>query len=199
MKITQQDQRALVVKDFPYLLGIVVFPMSLYLCYVAVAAAVHGGRTRNIIGWGFSALLSFLCGVVFTKRNVFEFDLVQRQLHWRRRGLYSRQQGDVPFDDIRSVTVQSLNTSNSPTYRVLLRTDASEIPLTEAYSTGRETHERICAAINEALKLNPSDAIDNQIQELAMSGRTIDAIRLARTRYGYDLAEAKAFVDGLLQ
>lgn len=41
--------------------------------------------------------------------------------------------------------------------------------------------------------------MEDEILRLAQSGDTIAAIRLARKRYGYPLAQAKEFVDGLSQ
>jgi hypothetical protein len=199
MKITQQDQSALVIQDFPYLIGVIAFPAALFLLYKSIATAVHSGLTRNAIGAGFGAGFFFLVGVLFTRRSVFEFDLIHRQLRWRRGGLFSHQQGLVPFEQIRSATVQSLNSSGTHTYRVAVLTNEGEIPVTEAYSTGIESPERVRNAINGVLNTAPANQLENDIQELALAGRKIDAISLARTRYGYDLTQAKEFVEGLLR
>jgi hypothetical protein len=199
MKITQQDQSALIIEDFPYVIGAIAFPAALFMLYQAIATAVRGGLTRNVVGAAISACLFFFGGAVFTKRSVFEFDRVQRQFRWKRSGLFSSHHGLVPFDQIRTATVQSLSASNPPTYRVAVLTHQGEIPLTDAYSTGSEPAERIRTAINSVLNAAPANEMENNIQELALAGRKIDAIQLARTRYGYDLAQAKAFVEGLLR
>ena len=64
---------------------------------------------------------------------------------------------------------------------------------------GEEPAESIRRAINDALHVTTTQAqqMETDILELARAGRTIDAIKLARTRYGYDLTQAKQFVDGL--
>jgi len=198
MKIAQQDQSALIIEDFPYLIGAIAFPAALFMLYQAIATVVRGGRTRDVIGAGIATLLFFFGGAVFTKRSVFEFDLVHRQLRWKRSGLFSRQHGLVPFDQIRTATVQSLS-GDTPTYRVAMLTQDGEIPLTDAYSAGIEPAERIRTAINSVLNVAPTNEMENDIQELALAGRKIDAIHLARIRYGYDLAQAKSFVEGLLR
>jgi len=59
--------------------------------------------------------------------------------------------------------------------------------------------EWIRTAINSVLNPAPAKEMENDIQELALAGRKIDAIHLARIRYGYDLAQAKSFVEGLLR
>ena len=199
MKIKRQDQSALVIEDFPYLIGVIAFPLACFLLYEAIATAVRSGLTRNAIGAFFSAGLLFLAGVLFTKRSIFEFNLVQRQLRWKRGGLLSSQQGLVPFDQIRSAIVQSLNSSGTQTYRVAVLTNDAEIPITEAYTTGIEQPERVRTAINSVLNIAPTNESDNDIREMALAGRKIDAIGLARARYGYDLTRAKEFVEGLLR
>ena len=40
---------------------------------------------------------------------------------------------------------------------------------------------------------------ERRLRELAESGQTLAAIKLARSIYGYDMTEAKRFVDGLVQ
>jgi hypothetical protein len=199
MKITQQDQRALIIEDFPYLIGAIAFPAPLFLLYEAIATGVRGGPTRDVIGGVFGALMFFFGGAIFTKRSFFEFDLVNRQLRWKRGGLFSRHHGLVPFDLIRRATVQSLGAGDTPTYRVAMLTKEGEIPLTDAYSSGIEAPDRIRTAINNILNAAPPNEMENDIQEMALAGREIDAIRLARERYGYDLTQAKEFVEGLLR
>jgi hypothetical protein len=199
MKITQQDEHALVIEDFPYLIGAIAFPAALFLLYQAIVTAARAGLTRNAIGAAFGTLLFFFGGAVFTKRSVFEFDRVHRQLRWKRGGLFGRQRGLVPFDRIRGATVQSLNSSGTHTYRVAVLTDEGEIPVTDAYSTGIEPPDRVRTAINTVLNAAPANEMENDILEMALAGRKIDAISLARARHGYDLARAKEFVDGLLR
>ena len=47
------------------------------------------------------------------------------------------------------------------------------------------------------LKLDQNQQIETDILELALAGRKIDAIAMARQRYGYDLTKAKQFVEEL--
>ena len=48
-----------------------------------------------------------------------------------------------------------------------------------------------------ALGATESDEGESRLLELAENGQVHDAIRLARSLYGYDLTQAKSFVDGL--
>jgi hypothetical protein len=199
VKIVRSDARSLVIVDFPYLIGAVAFPCALFLLVRAILFVAEGGPRGDVIGCSLGGLMFFMGGAVFTKRSAFEFDLVRRRLTWSRRGLFTRAGGTLPIDEIRSATVQSLNNGDTPTYRVALLTAGGKIPLTDAYSGGRQRADAIRSAINDALKLNvdANVQVESDILELARAGRTIDAVKLTRERYGYDLAQAKQFVDEL--
>jgi hypothetical protein len=74
-----------------------------------------------------------------------------------------------------------------------------KIPLTETHSGNGLRAEKVRSVINQALevKLGPNQQMENDILELALAGRKIDAIALAQARYGYNLTQAKKFVEGL--
>jgi len=199
MKITRRDNSTLLIVDFPYLIGAITFPVALFLLYHAVVALHHHARTKEVVGAGLSALLFFMAGAVFTQRNRFEFDLVARQLTWSRRSLFTRDGGALPFDQLRHATLQTLGSGGDATHRVVLMlTDGTELPLTRAYDADRQAAERARTAINEVLAVPVAD-LDDDIRSLALAGRTVDAIALARTHYGYDLARAKEFVEALIK
>jgi hypothetical protein len=202
MKITRQDNSALVIVDFPWLMGLILFPGGLALLYAAVSAAVRHRGIGQTLGFAGGGLLALLLGAVLVKRAVFEFDLVRRELTWRRSGIFGQRSGAVPFDRIRRAVVQSMSSSDGTTYRVALLTEDGDLPVTDAYSSGERNKKRISETINRALNLeqaDPQEAMDDQILDLARSGKKIEAIRLTRERYGYSLAKAKDFVEGLLQ
>jgi hypothetical protein len=195
MKISR-DNRALTLTDFPYLIGVIAFPAAVFMACQAAIAFHRGHPTRDVVGATFGALFFFLAGVLFTQRNHFEFDRAARQLHWSRRGLFTRAAGALPFDQIRHAVVQSLRSSNSRTTRVVLvLVDNTQLPFTAAYSTGSAA-ERARTAINEVLAV-PATTPDDDILQLVLAGNKIEAIRLARAHYGYDLTQARAFIDSL--
>jgi hypothetical protein len=198
MKITRPHNRALVISDFPYLIGAVAFPVAAFLLYQAVKAFREGDRTRDVVGASIAAVLFFFAGAVFTQRTRFEFDLAARHLRWSRRGLFNRAGGDLPFDQIRHALVQTSNSSDGATARVvLLLADDSQLPLTRAYDADTAAAERARIAINEALSATPTTPEDD-IRNLALAGQKLRAIRLARIHYGYDLAQATQFVESLM-
>ena len=163
MKITR-DNHALTLTDFPYLFGVFAFPAAAFLAYHAVLAFQQARPTRDVLGATFGTLFCFAAGVLFTQRNHFEFDADTRQLHWSRRGLFTRAAGIVPFDQIRRAVVQTLRSSNSPTTRVVLvLADNTQLPFTAAYTTGTAA-ERARTAINEFLAIPPTTPDDDILQ-----------------------------------
>lgn len=195
MKITR-DNRTLTLTDFPYLIGVIAFPAAAAMAYHAARAFHEGHPTRDVVGATFGALFFFAAGALFTQRNRFEFDLVARQLLWSRAGLFTRATGTLPFDQVRHAVVESTHSGNSATTRVaLVLADNSHLPFTRAYSSGSDA-ERARTAINEVLAV-PATTPDDDILQLVLAGNKIEAIRLARTHYGYDLTQAKAFIDSL--
>jgi hypothetical protein len=202
VRITHDDHGQLVIVDFPWLIGALFFPAAA-LCVARTAMEIaRGGRNkRELIGAAIGAAIGFLVGALFTKRGEFAFDLVARKLTWRRRSLFRRAAGVVPLAEVREAIVQmtASRDQGTPMYRLAVSTDAGIVPLTDNYSTGEETPNRIRDRINAALNVTSSadHHTESEILELALAGKKIDAIRLARARYGYGLAEAKAFVDAL--
>lgn len=201
MRIVRSDQRRLLIIDFPWLIGLIAFPCAVVMLGHAIALLAHREHhTGDLVGATLGAVMFFLGGAVFTKRSEFDFDLIGRKLTWRRRGLFTNIGGVVPLDQIRHAAVESLpDRDGGPTYRVCLRTTSGPIPLTDAYDSNGAKAESIRAVINEVLNVpvTRSEQIENDILELAIAGRKIDAIALARQRYGYTLAQARDFVDGL--
>jgi hypothetical protein len=219
MRITRSDPRNLVIVDFPYVVGLIAFPAAaLMMVYAGIGLYRHAGDTgstagavsdcgnvavgNEIIGPFIGALLFFFGGAVFAKRSEFNFDGDARLLTWRRRGLFTNTGGVLPFDQIRRALVQaSDDTEGGMTYRVALSTtDAGTIPLTEMYVSGLpDKYDTVRDAINTVLGVAGTAAqqVETEILELALAGQKIDAVALARQRYGYDLAQAKRFVEAL--
>jgi hypothetical protein len=201
VRITRDDHRQLVIVDFPWAIGAIAFPMALFLAGCSVVALAKHARPGNIAGPAIGALLAFCCGAVFTKRSEFVFDFISHQLSWRRRGLFTNVGGVVPLAQIRGASVEANhnNGDGGPTFRVVIQTDAGPLPLTDASSSNQKAHDRIRDRINSAMKVtvDADQQEDSRILELAIAGDKIEAVKLARVRYGYGLAEAKAFVEGL--
>ena len=198
MRIKRFDDQSLLIVDFPYIIGAVTLPLSLFLLYqIGTRIVAPPKRQAELVGCIVAFLVTFLIGCFFVKRSVFEFDRGRRKLTWSRMSIFGRSGGIIPFDDIEAANIQSTSSSDSgTTYRVALKTAGGIVPLTQTYSS-QEPCKRVRDAIEQVLELSTPTSVEDDILELAIAGRKIDAIKLARLRYNFGLAEAKQFVEGL--
>ena len=106
----------------------------------------------------------------------------------------------VPFEQIRYAWTECSSDGDGDTFGVTLKTDAGPLSLSPFFSSGQSRFDRIREAINRALDVRFSDAATTapDILELVLSGKKRDAVNLARKRYGYDMTQAREFVEGLV-
>ena len=155
MRIAESHPRRLVIVDFPYVIALFAFPFAAALLVVAIDAAVRRAGTPQTLGAFAAAVMCFLVGAAFTKRSVFDFDLVEKKLTWRRRGLFTNTGGIVPFAQIRAVIVDRCNVSDGDdTYGLVLHLHADKpIAVSDIYTSNRRPIEEARAAIVDALQL----------------------------------------------
>lgn len=202
MRIKSSDDERLVIVHFPLFLAVVGFggPVALVLAFSGLLGGIPTDWKAlfcaALFSLGWAAL--FAC---FVKRSVYDFDLLRRELVWSQRGIYGKKEGILPFDRIRSAVVHAFSSGDGTgtAYRAVLSLDKGVFPLTSYFDRNTEDHQRVVAAINKALKKNIASGLEDEILDLAASGRRIPAIQMVRKRYGYDLVEASKFVDGLIE
>ena len=208
MRIKRSDNERLVVVHFPLFLALLAMVPAMTTVFVA-----YGSVTGLFIpppkgqsawmGVLFFLLFSLVWAGLFAfvvKKVTYDFDLVGRRLAWSRRGLYGKKEGTISLDDIRGATVDSQWSSDSGrTYCPVLSTTNGMFPLLNYYNTHKYEYERIAAAVNAALKANPAAAMEDEILKLISQGDSqwLSAIQMVQKRYGYDLPQARQFVDAL--
>ena len=212
MRIKHSDEERLVVVHFPWMLSLLGLLPVLGWLYLVASGELH--RSNPVGTWKdelFKVAVSLLVfgpwAALFlwiTKRSTFEFDLIGRKLTWRRVGVLRKAEGQIPFEQIRCAMVDTFSgdRSSSCSYRLALSTTQGIFPLMTYFTGGKFTereYERLAAAINAALKTKPAEGMESDILDKAVAGERFAAIQLAQKRYGYDLAQAKQFVDELLE
>ena len=163
MRITESHPRRLVIVDFPYVIALFAFPFAAALLVLAIDAAVrHVGAPQALAALA-ASVMCFVVGAGLTKRSVFDFDLVEKKLTWRRRGLFTNAGGVVPFEQIRDVTVERNNNSDGDdTYGVVLHTlGGATIELSDIYTANRRPIDEARAAIAAALQLDATSQADD--------------------------------------
>ena len=158
MRITESHDRRLVIIDFPYVIGVFAWSFAAALLVMAIDAAVRRVGTPQTLGAFAAAVMCFLVGAALTQRSEFVFDLVAKQLAWRRRGLFTNTGGVVPFEQIRAVIVDRCNDSDGgDTYGLVLHLHAGKpLAVSDIYTSNRRPIEEARAAIIAALCLAPA-------------------------------------------
>jgi hypothetical protein len=212
MRIKHSDEERLVVAHFPWMLSLLGLLPVIGWLYLVASGELH--RANPVGTWkdeAFKIAVSLLivapwAGLFLwiTKRSIFEFDLIGRQLMWRRGGILRKEEGRIPFDQIRCAMVDAFSGDSGSccSYRLPLSTTDGIFPLMSYFSGGKfreKEYERLAAAINAAIKTNPADGLERDILDKAAAGQRFAAIELAAKRYGCDLIQAKQFVDDLLK
>jgi hypothetical protein len=210
MRIKRSDKERLFVVHFPLFLAVVAMlpAMVTILMAYGVATDMFNPPPEGQSAWAgvvFSVFFSLVWGAVFSifvRKSAFNFDLVNRELSWTRRSIYGTKAGIIPFSQIKGALVEIFSSGNSSsTYRPALSTDQGTFPLMTYYTRDKSEYERIATAINAALKANPVSAMEDEILELLSQGdsRRLLVIQMVRERYGYDLLQARQFVDTLTE
>ena len=209
MRIIRSDENQLVIREFPWIFPLVFLPMGafmLVLGLIAVARAVQkpdfpwfGTGSGELWGALASGLLGVACGLAFAVRSEFTFDLVARQLTWTRRGPFSKTGGVVPFEQIRYAFTERNHIQRR---RHLLRhaPDRRRRPLAQPVLQLRAVPVRPDPRRDQPgarswLRRRRADGIPHPRARPRRTDPPCDRVRAER--YGYDLTQAKAYVEGL--
>jgi hypothetical protein len=155
MKITPDGNGGFRLVNFPYGVGLVAFPIALFLLYKFTTFLGHESDLQQTYGALMGAGIALVVGAAFTQRTVFTFDAVRRQITWSKRGWYGSFGGTIPFNEICSVGIdQHSSADGGPSYRVLISSGSQNIPIPDAYSSGEISRRRcqdLCDLINRTL------------------------------------------------
>src|SRR5688572_318199 len=174
MRITESHPRRLVIVDFPYVIALFAFPFAAALLVMAIDAAVRRVGTAQTLGAFAAAVMCFLVGAGLTTRSEFVFDLVAKQLTWRRRGLFTSKGGVVPFEQIRAVIVDRCNDSDGDdTYGLVLHLHAGKpVAVSDIYTSNRRPIDEARAVIAAALQLDSTSHADDAAAAASSSTRS---------------------------
>jgi hypothetical protein len=131
----------------------------------------------------------------------FDFDGMKRRVFWRRKNLFRTRTGEMGFDEITEIRLASLSDperrkgKNQTCYRVVLATAAGELPLSNVWTANLRKETQIAEAICALLGKGSPVTVESSVDELVAAGQKLDAVRLARERFGLNLTQAKKLVD----
>ena len=144
------------------------------------------------------AAISLAGALAFLRRDKTVFDDAARRLTWSKWTPFGRSGGTVAYDEVTSVTVETMSGSESvPSARVAIHTASDKIPLTGHYSASLDQWEPVATRIRQFVGLSAADLTEDSLRAMVAEGRKIDAIRHLREKSGMSLADAKHAVEQL--
>ncbi len=129
-----------------------------WLSYIFLAAAavlfftvgLHGNTPKAFIPAG----VFLAIGAAWFLKTEVTFDNARREAHWKRRRLFWVKSRTVAFDEIQGVVIESMpGPNNQQTYRLTVLTKNGPVPMSDNYSGGRQTCEKLRLRVLEFLKL----------------------------------------------
>jgi len=195
MRIYEDADFRLVVTDSSIGLSVVLFAGGGLLLVVAL----FGPDAHAPFGLIVAACFLLVCAMLLQRTARFVFDRAQRTLTWQRRRILSRSSGQIRFDDIRGIVVETTGLAGEMaggSYRLALTTASGPIPFSDAYQPDLARYEsmrdRIAAFVGSGnASSDRTVSVENDLRELVRQRRILDAVVLLRARENVDLTAAR--------
>ncbi|HXF50023.1 MAG TPA: hypothetical protein VNL73_11455 [Verrucomicrobiae bacterium] len=181
--------------------GAVRLLLIFFVAAVNAGIVLEGPKSFTRIFFGLLVALLPLGIAAILDSVRFEFDGMKRRLFWRRKNLFRTRTGEMGFDEITEVRLASLSDperrkgKNQQCYRVVLATAAGDLPLSNVWTSNLRKETQIAEGICALLGKGSPVTVESSVDELVAAGQKIDAIKLARERFGLNLTQAKKLID----
>jgi hypothetical protein len=194
MRVTRQTATELVLEDSCLWIAGVLAIVSVPLFYAGAFADSKAGHYAT-------GALFLLLALPAIRKSRFVFDARERVVRWRNFLMFRTSAGSLPFDAIRGIGIEAFSSEgNNFTYRLTILTSDKPVPLSSAYSPGKEKYTNLRKTIATFLNLETGSQegsidVDPSVVELVRAGRKIAAIELLRSMKKMSLLDAKRIVD----
>ena len=159
MNIREISPRRLTLEDRPWVLGIILAVVILFLLFLALATS--GQSLWLTFAMLLMAALFGAAFVAFVRRVIVIFDRDTGAVVIRTKSVLGQSETTHPLAEIshasvettisRSTSSNGRRSTTSQTHRTVLHIGAEVVPLTQVYSSG-DGAERMAAAINDWLR-----------------------------------------------
>lgn len=159
MQILEISPRRLTLEDRPWVLGIILAVVILFLLFLALATS--GQSLWLTFAMLLMAALFGAAFVAFVRRVIVILDRDAGAVVIRSKGVLGQSEATHPLADIshasvettvsRSTSSNGRRSTTSQTHRTVLHVGDKVVPLTEVYSSG-DGAELIAGAINDWLR-----------------------------------------------
>jgi hypothetical protein len=193
MRIVENSPSRLVLRDRTYWISLVCFGAALIgLVYIGL----HRGDLRALLPPG----LFVLFGAAFLHATDVTFDRIDRRCVMRRLDVVKRTRREWLFHDLTDIKVDisALGEHDGVSCRLALVTADETIPLTASFEPGLDRYNAMRAVLVEVVfPPGHRPPATDPVRDLAVAGRTIEAVKLLRQREKLDLTEAVKRVEAM--
>jgi hypothetical protein len=106
------------------------------------------------------AAFSLLFALIVDLRKTFTFDARQRIVRWQGRKVFKSESGEIPFDDITEIGMETRRAGQRdvPIYRLTIITSLATIPMAYSYSGDGDRYSTLRRQILDFVKPSSTTA-----------------------------------------
>jgi hypothetical protein len=106
------------------------------------------------------AAFSLLFALIVDLRKTFTFDARQRIVRWQGRKVFKSESGEIPFDDITEIGMETRRAGQRdvPIYRLTIITSLATIPMAYSYSGDGDRYSTLGRQILDFVKPSSTTA-----------------------------------------
>lgn len=204
MKIVRQSDTELVLESGSLWTSVLLAIASLPLFY---AATLPGEQVSVMVG-----IFFLVAAVILLRRTTIVFDAAAQIASWKRLHFFRVTSGSIPFAQITGIGTETTSGSSGSTlHRLTLLTAQKPIPLSDSYSSGRDSVASLRKSLQSFMESHghavpilaptaPPLALPDPeaaIRSLIRQGRKLDAIRLLESSRHIGMAAATQRVEDI--
>lgn len=135
MHISRETPEEIVIKTRKTKTGSLILAGGLFLAILSIVLFVLGTQRYTMIyGAGCAGLLLLVSYIALYEQSIFRFDLNTQVIEWVKIRSFQKQQGSVPFSDVKDLVLQRPKVDYTYNMsRLVLITENGQIPMTETY------------------------------------------------------------------
>ncbi len=194
----RQDGTRTVFEYTPLLIPALLAATSAYLMWVTVSAAFGLAETDQP-AWiaALGAIVLLAIAAWFCRREQMIFNTDTQTVRWTKWSLREQTGGDIPFDDIRHLTIEAIGSDGVMSYRLVVETEGARIPMTSHFAGNPDHWEPVAERLRRLIGLKVDDETNACARSLAAAGKKDEAIRVLTDTKAMSIAGATGLVEQL--
>ena len=159
-RLREQPRSAGSIYTITYHSWIVAFCLCCWAGFAFFKITFDQLSSRDLHGLCASGIFALAVAAVLYEKDSFTLNKDTRTITWRTGRIWGAKSGTLSFDDVETVCAEPLDipTKGPPTYRLMLKCQGHDLPLTNCYLPDRDALDKLCVAISGIIKDNASPA-----------------------------------------